>query len=827
MNSRLRLFDLTIGLGGLLLLAIHPQAELANMQTAPLLTFIVLSILIKRSGIHVAPHVTHSLVGVVDLAAILLFGPVPGGLVAVISEFVYLALRAWRRGTRFPLIVELPLFNAGLKAIMAVAADDTYALLGGRYAPTNIDLTSIVPLTALVLVWFGLDHLGWALRAGLEGGWPAVQRFVRAILIPSLLVELFPLPFALVIAVVYAGLGEGAFALLAVALVTIALVIQRLAEAQTQLRARVAELTVFDELGRAIVQAQMDVEQLLTLGCTYARRVVPAPVLALELLEPEAGQVRLRVWDETSHQILATSQPMTPASSWMNEHRHPVLVQDTQREFLPFSVEYLGSPVRSAMAVPLLAGQKLTGVMLLGNTTAGAFREDHLRALSALVNELAVAIENARLYEREWQRAVQLSAISEVSRQVATILDLDQLLNRVVQLIKDSFGYDHVFVYTVDHGAQEAVFRAGTSGTEAGWCYRVQFGQGLIGWVAAHGEPLLVNDVSTEPRYRPGPDTLPAVHSELVVPLKVEHRILGVLDVESTETDAFDKDDLFVLQTLADQIAIAVEDARLYQEALERQRMEEELRVARGIQSSLLPERPPSIPGWDIATTWQPAREVAGDFFDFVQLQNGHWGCLIADVSDKGMPAALFMAMARSVVRTTILGPRPPADALERANELILRDTRADMFLTMFYLILDPATGQISYVNAGHNPPLIFRQQSGTVQPLHTGGVVLGAVPNIKLTECHDQMDPGDCVLLYTDGIVEAINARDEAFGEERLAEVLATHASLTAVELVDRIRAAVLDFTAGQAPADDMAVIVITRETSNVKREEHPTFDV
>lgn len=815
MNLRLRFFDLTIGLGGLLLLIVHPQAESARTQPAPLVAFILLSVFIKRSGFHVAPHVTHSLVGVVDLAALLLFGPVPGAWVAVISELVYLALRAWRHRAPLSLIVELPIFNAGLKAIMALAAQDTYTTLGGHTPPVGIDLTAAVPLAALVLVWFGLDHLGWALRAGLEGGRTAVRRFAQAILIPSLLVELFPLPFALVIAVVYAGLGEGAFVLLAIALIAIALVVQRLAEARIRLRARVAELTVFDELGRAIVQAQMDVEQLLNLGCTYARRIVSAPVLALELMEPESGEVRVRVWDENGHPILATSQPITPVSSWMNEHRRPVLVQDMEHEFLPFSAGYLGSPVRSAMAVPLLSGQKLIGVMLLGSPAVAAFAEDHLRALSAMANELAVAIENARLYEREWQRAIQLSAISEVSRQVAAILDLEQLLHRVVQLIQDSFGYDHVFIYTVDRDAQEVLLRAGTSGVANGWCHRVHFGEGLIGWVAAHGESLLVNDVSTEPRFRPGPDTLPAVHSELVVPLKVENRVLGVLDVESTEAGAFDKDDLFVLQTLADQIAIAVEDARLYQEALERQRLEEELRVARDIQATLLPERPPAIPGWDIAADWQPAHEVAGDFYDFVYLENARLGCLIGDVSDKGIPAALFMAMSRSIMRTTIQGPRPPAAALERANELILRDTRADMFVTVFFLILDPITGQLTYVNAGHNPPLVYRRRTGLVQPLQTGGIALGAVPNIQLAECADQMEPGDVVLLYTDGVVEAIDAREQPFGEERLGELLASNASLAAGEVIDRIRTAVLDFADGQAQADDMALVVIKRDTS------------
>lgn len=661
--SVVHLYSFGIGLAGLAILVSLSDGSLLH-HPLPLILFAGLSLIIKRLGFHVfdgtagrAPRarrhqpgeVTHSLVGVIDQAALLLYGPVFGGWVAVLSEFIYLMLRRprWTWGTRERW--ETAIFNAGLKVLMALTGGAVYVALGGHYRPVQITIGLLVPLAALFLTWFGLDHIGWSIRVGLGAGVSEVRAFLRTIMVTSLLVELMPLPMSLVLAIVYATLHWPIFLLLAGGFVVTGFIIQRLVEARRRLRARVNEL----------------------------------------------------------------------------------------------------------------------------------------------------------------------SMISEVSRQVAAILDLDDLFDRVVELIQACFEYNHVQIFTRDDG-NEIAFRASTGPGDARWReagYRLPPGQGIIGWVAEHGQPLLVNDVSRDTRYTIDElGILATTQAELAVPLKVENRVLGVLDVQNNTPDTFDSDDLFILQTLADQIAIAIEDAHLYQASRERERLEQELRVALDIQTSLLPASLPAITGWDLAASWQPARNVAGDFYDFIPLRDGRWGILIADVSDKGVPAALFMAVARTLLRAMAIGKDTPAEALQRANDLILADARTDMFVTVFYAVLDLVISQITYVNAGHVPPLLYRCQAGSIATLHTPGIALGAIPDITLEQRTVTLVPGDLVVLYTDGITEAVNADFEEFGEERLARLILEHHCAGAGELIGVIENALRKFVGDQPPFDDRALVVLKR---------------
>jgi sigma-B regulation protein RsbU (phosphoserine phosphatase) len=398
---------------------------------------------------------------------------------------------------------------------------------------------------------------------------------------------------------------------------------------------------------------------------------------------------------------------------------------------------------------------------------------------------------------------------------VAAVTDLDHLFAHVVELIKNSFGFDHVHIFTVE--GDKAVFRASTSPMNGPWRERGLSlpldGPGLVAWVARKGQPVVVSDVRKEPRYIGDPDgVLAGTLSEIAVPMKVEDRVLGVLDAQSGRVGAFTRDDLFVLQTVADAVAIAIEDANLYREALAARRLEEELRVARQIQTSLLPDSPPEVPGWDIAADWRPAQQVAGDFYDFVSRPDGRLGIIIADVSDKGVPAALYMAMARSLIRAMVLGDRPPAQALSRASQLILADSRADMFVTLFYTLLDPITGQVTYVNAGHNPPLYFCAGLGSVAQFRADGVALGAVEHITLNAWDLTLRPGDLILMYTDGVTEAFNQHYEPFGMERLINLVLAHHDLSAQELIARINQAVAEFVGDKEPFDDAALVVLKR---------------
>ena len=266
---------------------------------------------------------------------------------------------------------------------------------------------------------------------------------------------------------------------------------------------------------------------------------------------------------------------------------------------------------------------------------------------------------------------------------------------------------------------------------------------------------------------------------------------------------------------------------------LERERTVQELRLAREIQVSFLPERCPSRRGWEISADWRAAREVGGDFYDFIPLDSEHLGLVIADVSDKGMPAALFMSLCRTLVRVSAGTIHSPAQALQRVNELLMAESRSGMFLTVFYGVLNWREGQLTYANAGHNPPILWRCQGheavasrttgggasqslrsgeGDVVPLAAKGIVLGVIDDVELEQRQVSIFPGDILILYTDGVTEPINAREEEFGEERLVEVVAANCNKPCRQIVEAIYAAVSDFVGDQAAFDDYTLVAAKR---------------
>jgi sigma-B regulation protein RsbU (phosphoserine phosphatase) len=236
--------------------------------------------------------------------------------------------------------------------------------------------------------------------------------------------------------------------------------------------------------------------------------------------------------------------------------------------------------------------------------------------------------------------------------------------------------------------------------------------------------------------------------------------------------------------------------------------------MAREVQASLLRHETPQIPGWEFAARWQPAREVAGDYYDFFSLDGGQLGLVIADVSDKGMPAALFMALTRSVVRASVGRASSPADGIAHANRLICADSTSGMFVTLFYALLNPATGEFTYVNAGHNPPLLCKYSDpadqGQLIQLARTGMVLGVFEGASFEQHTLRLNPGDLVLLYTDGVTDAIDAHLQSFGMERLQRLLLEHQYASAADVIFALTQAIDDFAGCAAPFDDVAMVVI-----------------
>jgi sigma-B regulation protein RsbU (phosphoserine phosphatase) len=238
--------------------------------------------------------------------------------------------------------------------------------------------------------------------------------------------------------------------------------------------------------------------------------------------------------------------------------------------------------------------------------------------------------------------------------------------------------------------------------------------------------------------------------------------------------------------------------------------------MAHAVQASLLPHETPQIPGWEFEARWQPARTVSGDYYDFIPLDGGQLGFVIADVSDKGMPAAVFMALTRSTIRATVNHLPTPADGIAEANRLICVDTADGMFVTLFYAMLDPASGKLTYVNAGHNPPLLCRAgddgEAVPLEELRPTGMALGIVDEFPFEQQTVVLQPGDSILLYTDGVPDASNQGNEQFGMDRLRRVVVEHRSAPVSGMVAALERSIADLTGGATQFDDIAILAVKR---------------
>jgi sigma-B regulation protein RsbU (phosphoserine phosphatase) len=262
---------------------------------------------------------------------------------------------------------------------------------------------------------------------------------------------------------------------------------------------------------------------------------------------------------------------------------------------------------------------------------------------------------------------------------------------------------------------------------------------------------------------------------------------------------------IFIVRNLTTERKTAAEKEK-YRRELERREYEAE--TARGIQQSFLPESPPQMEGFELAALSLPVWEVGGDFYDFIPISEDKWGVVIADVSGKGIPAALFMALSRTLVRANATGNPTVCEAIQRANHLILQDSRSGMFVTLFYAVLDSKKRCLNYVNAGHNPPLLLKRGAGSAVLLEAKGIALGVLDNISLEERELQLESNDTVILYTDGVTEAINTEEEQFGQDRLVETIRRSIHLPVCDLIDRIEKEVATFSQGQPQFDDFTLV-------------------
>jgi sigma-B regulation protein RsbU (phosphoserine phosphatase) len=333
----------------------------------------------------------------------------------------------------------------------------------------------------------------------------------------------------------------------------------------------------------------------------------------------------------------------------------------------------------------------------------------------------------------------------------------------------------------------------------------------IVNQVVSTRQPLLTNNAMFDDRITPGQSIIMrGLRAILCAPMMAQDRLVGVVYVDtSMRTGAFTEADRDLLSAIANQAGITLENSRLYTVAVEKGRLEHELNLAREIQQGLLPRRKPQVPGYEVEAVWQSAREMAGDFYDYFNLNEESFGVVIADVSDKGAPSALFMAVARSMIRSYAFAGLPPRETLSQTNDLILDDAESGMFVTVYHSVFDK-NGHSIHINAGHNPPVLFRAASGKASLMSQGGRAIGWFPSNPLSEVELQLQPGDVIVYYTDGLTDAENPNGENFGEARLCRVVEEARALSAADVLRHILNSVEQFGQGVAPFDDLTLMVV-----------------
>jgi serine phosphatase RsbU (regulator of sigma subunit) len=478
--------------------------------------------------------------------------------------------------------------------------------------------------------------------------------------------------------------------------------------------------------------------------------------------------------------------------------------------------------------VPLYSGGRVLGILNVAAPDWSAFSEEALTLLTTAGSQMSIALERSQLFDMLRERRIyEQAALLELSNQLLSHLDPHELMNHLVEEVRRLLQADACTLFLPDDEPEYLAFSAASGwytdpvGKERRAPANEVSGAGLV---MQTQQPLLVYDLA---RNNPAPWS-PAwmaregFRGHAVMPLIAEGHSIGALCISTRYPRNLDEDEVRFLRLLTNQAAIAIEKTRLHQDSLKRQRMLEELSVARQIQLDILPKVPPEVQGWEFAAFYRPARMVGGDFYDFFDLPGkpGQQGLVIADVADKGVPSALYMALTRTVIRTTAFTGRSPASTLMRANALILNDSRSDLFLSAFYAKLDTDTGRLIYCNAGHNPPLWLRVDGGEFVELSTQGIILGAFEGIELDERRVDVAHGDLLVLYTDGVTEAVTQDEQEFGVERLREMIAAHAQGSAQDVLQAIVDAVNAFEDDAPPSDDLTLVVVRRGREVGSRE-------
>ena len=497
--------------------------------------------------------------------------------------------------------------------------------------------------------------------------------------------------------------------------------------------------------------------------------------------------------------------------------RQTIIVNDLREDPRNLRAETEGNDEpRSEIAVPLWLARenRVIGVLTVESTEPHHFTPEHARILGVLSNHLAVALEHARLYDELRQRTSGMEMLIEIGREISSILDFNHLLSNLAPLLRRVIDYEYLLVGLIDEGSDEFVWHVeeGYGLAESQEASRTRVSQGIVGRAVRERRTMIVGDVTRDPDYHINNDAPGRRRSEIAVPLFYEGQVLGAIVLESSRRNAFNHYQAGLLESIANHLSIAIVNARLYTERVERERrLEREILMARDVQRAMIPDGSPAMKGFDIAARLEPALNLSGDFYDFVKLSDKRLALMIGDVAGKGVRAAMGMAAVRSIVRNFIRSNAHPTRVLRSSNTRLHRDLGRQLLVTMVYGVLDAETRTFQYCNAGHNAPILVRP-NGKWRALKAGGLLLGVFDKQQYKSETLHLERGDLLFFYTDGLNEAHTPAPDRieFGEKRLIEFLVANRHLKANALADAVITRIREFSEGAHQHDDLTLMVV-----------------
>ncbi len=564
-------------------------------------------------------------------------------------------------------------------------------------------------------------------------------------------------------------------------------------------------LSKMAEIGETI-NASLDLDEVLSHAAAQIKSLIDYEVFAVALLDENSRELIFRFAIGHRHEVvenwrIPVGQGIIGTAAATGR---PVRVGDVHQD--PRYLNALDS-VQSELAVPLLLQGRVVGVLDIESSQRDYFTRDQQNILAMLATRIASAIENARLFERAKRQADTLLLLNEVARETNTLLDVEGVLRRAAEMVKRVIDYQIFAILLYDEQAR--VFRHKIN---------VKFGQriqersvvapheGIVGAAATLRRPVVVPDVSFDPRYI----SLNAeTRSELAIPLLYKNRVIGVMDIESPQLNYFTSDHVQALSILAAHLAVSIENARLYEQvAKDEARMERDLTSARRLQSALLPPVPGKEYGLDIAARVVSSRELCGDLYDFLQHNSGELDIALGDVSGKGSAAALYGAAGVGILRSLSPQRMSPAKVLQKLNQVICERRIEGRFMTMCFMSWHPGDRVLRVANAGQEQPLIF--QGGKCEKIPLVGFPVGMFDESTYDEMRFVLSPGDALVLYSDGVTDVQDAAGQFYGWQRLRDKISEHGDLSAAELADFLLQDVDEFSGGAHPFDDRTLVVL-----------------